>query len=79
MIKDLMTPREDRWDIHQGVYIDIFILHTCPGNKLKRYWQFVWAKYLVTNGATNRDYNKRSGLIGCSFQSRLTIASDSMS
>ena len=23
------------WDIHQGVYIDIFILHTCPDNKWK--------------------------------------------
>ena len=23
------------WDIHQGVYIDIFILHTCPNNLLQ--------------------------------------------
>lgn len=52
------------WDIHQGVYIDIFILHTCPDNKWKRYWQFVWAKYLVTKGAANRGYNRKSGLIG---------------
>lgn len=52
------------WDIHQGVYIDIFILHTCPDNKWKRYWQFVWAKYLVTKGAANRGYNRKNGMIG---------------
>lgn len=52
------------WDIHQGVYIDIFILHTCPDNKWKRYWQYVWAKYLVTKGAANRGYRKRGGFVG---------------
>lgn len=52
------------WDIHQGVYVDIFILHTCPDNKWKRYWQFVWAKYLVTKGAANRKYNRKGGIIG---------------
>lgn len=56
--KDLET-----WDIHQGVYIDIFILHTCPDNPIKRLNQYVWAKYLVTKGAANRGYKKK-GLLG---------------
>ena len=53
----------ENWDIHQGVYVDIFILHTCPDNAICRLNQFVWAKYLVTKGAANRDY-KRKGLVG---------------
>ena len=58
--KDLMG-----WDMHHGVYVDIFILHTCPDNILKRYWQFVWSKYIVTKGAANRGYNRKGGLVGC--------------
>ena len=38
------------WDIHQGIYIDIFILHTCPKEKLRQLWQFFWAKCVVTKG-----------------------------
>ena len=53
----------ENWDIHQGVYVDIFILHTCPDNKIKRLYQYFWAKYLVTKGAANRDY-QRGGIIG---------------
>lgn len=53
----------EKWDVHQGVYIDIFILHTCPDNKLKRLNQYVWAKYLVTKGAANRNY-QRGGMKG---------------
>lgn len=52
-----------KWDINQGVYVDIFILHTCPDNKIKRLNQYVWAKYLVTKGAANRGY-KRADFIG---------------
>lgn len=51
------------WNIHQGVYVDIFILHTCPDSKLKRYHQYVWAKYLVAKGAANRGYNQKTGLV----------------
>ena len=52
----------EKWDIHQGVYIDIFILHTCPNKKLKRFYHYFWAKYLVIKGAANRNY-KKSGII----------------
>ena len=51
------------WDVHQGVYVDIFILHTCPNNSIKRLNQYIWAKYLVTKGAANRGY-KKTGFIG---------------
>lgn len=52
------------WKIHHGVYIDIFILHTCPDNKLAQYWQYFWAKYLVIKGLANKAYNRRSGISG---------------
>ena len=50
------------WDIHHGIFVDIFILHICPDNILKRYWQFFWAKYLIMKGLANKEYNRR-GLI----------------
>lgn len=52
----------ENWDIHQGVFLDIFILHTCPDNKIQRLNQFFWAKYLVTKGAANRGYKKSGGI-----------------
>ncbi|MBR3938377.1 MAG: LicD family protein [Bacteroidales bacterium] len=51
------------WKIHHGVYIDIFILHTCPDNKIKRYWQYIWAKYLIVKGLANKEYNRRGKLV----------------
>ncbi len=51
------------WNIHHGVYVDIFILHNCPDNKFSRYWQYLWAKYLVAKGAANRNYSRRGGII----------------
>lgn len=53
----------EKWDVHQGVYVDIFILHTCPDSKLARYNQYFWAKYLVAKGAAIRGYSK-SGIVG---------------
>ena len=50
-------------EMHHGVFVDIFILHNCPKNKMKRLWQYAWAKYLVTKGAANRNLSK-SGLLG---------------
>lgn len=52
------------WNIHHGVYIDIFILHTCPNNKLAQYWQYFWAKYLIVKGLANKPYNRRGGMAG---------------
>lgn len=50
------------WKIHQGVYIDIFILHTCPDNRLAQWWQYLWAKYLIVKGLANKAYDRRGGL-----------------
>lgn len=52
------------WNIHQGVYVDIFMLHTCPDNMISRYNQYIWAKYLVAKGAANRGYTGKSGILG---------------
>lgn len=51
------------WDIHHGVYVDIFILHTCPDSKIKRYWQYFWAKYLIVKGLANKEYERRGGML----------------
>lgn len=52
------------WDIHQGIYIDIFILHTCPNNKWQQIHQCLWAKYVIMKGLAIRGYNRRGGFLG---------------
>lgn len=52
------------WDMNQGVYVDIFILHDAPDEKLARTNQFLWSKYLVAKGASNRKYSRKGGFIG---------------
>ena len=41
-------------DMHHGVFVDIFILHTCPDNQMCRLWQYFWARYVVVKGLSNR-------------------------
>ncbi len=50
------------WDIHQGIYVDIFILHTCPDSKIKQLWQCFWAKCVVVKGLSMRSYNRQTGI-----------------
>lgn len=52
------------WDMHHGIYVDIFILHKCPNNKWQRFWQYFWAKYVVVKGLATRGYNRRGGFLG---------------
>ncbi len=52
------------WDIHHGIYVDIFILHTCPNNKLQQLHQCLWAKYVVMKSLSNHGYNRRGGILG---------------
>jgi len=52
------------WDMHHGIYVDIFILHNCPSGKIRQLWQCVWAKYVIMKGLAARGYNRRGGLIG---------------
>jgi len=56
------------WDIHQGIYIDIFILHTCPNNRLEQMHQCLWAKYVIMKGLAIRGYNRRGGFLGFAFK-----------
>lgn len=53
-----------KWDIHHGIYVDIFILHTCPDNKLQQIHQCLWAKYVIMKGLAIRGYNRRGGILG---------------
>ncbi len=48
--------------IHQGIYVDIFILHNCPNLKIKQLWQCFWAKCVVVKGMSMRGYNRQTGL-----------------
>ncbi len=54
----------EKWDIHHGIYIDIFILHQCPNNKIAQMWQCLWAKYVIMKGLSIRGYNRRKGFLG---------------
>lgn len=56
------------WHIHHGVFVDIFILHTCPNGKIARYWQFFWAKYLIVKGLANKEYNRRGTIMYLFFK-----------
>lgn len=52
------------WDIHHGIFVDIFILHTCPNNKFQQMYQCLWAKYVIMKGLAARGYNRRGGILG---------------
>jgi len=56
------------WDMHHGVYVDIFILHKCPNNRLLQLWQCLWAKYIILRGLCNRGYSKRKGIVGLTLK-----------
>ena len=50
------------WDIHQGIFVDIFILHNCPNGKMKQLWQYFWAKCVICKGLSIRNYNRQKGV-----------------
>jgi lipopolysaccharide cholinephosphotransferase len=52
------------WNIHQGIYVDIFMLHTCPNQKVLQLLQCFWAKYVIMKGLAERGYNRRKGFLG---------------
>lgn len=53
----------EKLDIHKGVYVDIFILHSCPDSKIGHLWQYAWSRYLVLKSLANRNY-MRHGIVG---------------
>jgi lipopolysaccharide cholinephosphotransferase len=38
------------WDIHHGVYVDIFLLHKIPERYMGKLWVNIWEKYIVIKG-----------------------------
>lgn len=50
------------WKIHQGIFVDIFILHNCPDNVIKQLWQVFWAKCVVVKGMEMRSYKRQTGI-----------------
>lgn len=48
------------YDISHNVYIDIFILHSCPDSKIKRKTQYIAAKYIVAKSQCVKDLSRYS-------------------
>ncbi len=46
------------YQISHNVYLDIFILHTCPDNKLSRLNQYLWAKYIICKAQSVKDLSR---------------------
>ena len=46
------------YDISHNIYLDIFILHTCPDNRLQRIHQYIWAKYIVAKAQAHKDISR---------------------
>ncbi|WP_405373397.1 LicD family protein, partial [Pseudobutyrivibrio sp.] len=46
------------WDIHHGIYVDIFLLHTIPENFGGKCWVNIWEKYIVIKGISNKAPSK---------------------
>jgi len=58
-----VEPDLEPLDIHKGVFVDIFILHSCPNSKLGHWNQYFWSRYLVLKSLANRNYSRR-GVLG---------------
>ena len=48
------------YQISHNIYLDIFILHTCPDNRLQRRHQYIWAKYVIAKAQSVRDISRYS-------------------
>lgn len=48
------------WKIHQGVFVDIFILHTCPNKKIDQKKQYIWSEAVVLKGLETRGYSPKN-------------------
>jgi len=59
-----VEPSLKDWKIHHGIYIDIFILHSCPNDRLSQLWQCFWGKYVITKGLALRENGRHGGIRG---------------
>ncbi|SCZ81201.1 lipopolysaccharide cholinephosphotransferase [Pseudobutyrivibrio xylanivorans] len=51
------TGVDSNWNIHKGIFVDIFILHNLPEVKYKRAIQYCWSELVVLKGLQKRNYN----------------------
>lgn len=51
-------------DMHQGIYVDIFMLHTCSDNYFIRLHQYFWSRYITAKRLANCGYSRRGGVYG---------------
>ena len=51
---------KDRKDMHQGIYVDIMILHKVPNNKLIQKWVYTLSKFVTLYGLSQRNWDPKS-------------------
>ena len=58
------------WKIHQGIFVDIFILHNCADDRKLQRKQYVWSEAVVLRGLEVRGYKaknvKEKAMLFCS-------------
>ena len=47
------------WKMHQGLFVDIFILHNCPSNRFLQFKQYIWSELVVLKGLQARGYKSK--------------------
>lgn len=47
------------YDMHHGIFVDIFVLHECPPNQWEKFKGVVATCYLTLKRLSNRNYQKR--------------------
>ncbi len=57
-------PALESWNIHKGVFVDIFILHSCADSLPSRLNQYFWSRYLVLKALANNNYCRGGVLAG---------------
>lgn len=62
---------KERTDMHQGIYIDIFILHHAPKKHIKKRIMCLANQYITLKGLSNRKYKRKKLFIPIFFVMRL--------
>lgn len=48
------------WNIHQGIFVDIFIVHNCASGLFLQRIQYIWSEALVLKGLQIRGYKPKN-------------------
>ncbi len=48
------------WKVHQGIFVDIFIVHNMPEKNVQRISQYLWSEAVVLKGLSVRGYKSKS-------------------